>query len=259
MCFCLILLGVESHINFDNCRLCRDVTVELTATAKKMDKKIAKIHRIHEDLCGRLKLSGSGTVKLQCGSVLNHYTGWFMHVSLQNETAIRKLKEAHIMQTKNSGVDFHVPPLKEANDEYAALNAQYHLEERGQLDEVLRVACSYANAFRQLNDLLAPLDAQLSLAHVAVNAPFPWTRPTILDADDDDASTRSRRIRLVECRHPLLVTSNVIPNTVEMYHDDASGLPRFHIITGASRLCRPHCFLNYRNYHFYAANCKSYQ
>jgi DNA mismatch repair protein MSH2 len=55
---------------------------------------------------------------------------------------------------------------------------------------------SYTPVFERANSLLAEVDVLLAFAHVAVNAPQAYKRPTVLPAG-------SGRLELRGCRHPV--------------------------------------------------------
>jgi DNA mismatch repair protein MSH2 len=82
---------------------------------------------------------------------------------------------------------------------------------------VLGIAATYAPALEDLSGIVADLDTILSLAHVAINAPIPYTRPEIIVAD----SPAGKVLELKQCRHPCVEVQEgieFIPNDLVMSH-----------------------------------------
>lgn len=59
--------------------------------------------------------------------------------------------------------------------------------------EVLQVAKSYGVVIDRATELIAKLDVVTSLAHVAVNAPVEYARPTMLPMGEGDVDVKAAR------------------------------------------------------------------
>ena len=84
----------------------------------------------------------------------------------------------------------------------------------------------YVDPLQALSDVVAQLDAVVSLAAAAVSAPVPYVRPRLLAPEEGP-----RRLELLQARHPCLETdadSAFIPNDISFTRGEKS----FYIITG---------------------------
>lgn len=108
--------------------------------------------------------------------------------------------------------------------EYADLFQQYHRHQSGLVKEVVGIAASYTPVLQQLGSVLGHLDVIVSFAHVSVNAPTPYVKPTMHERGQGDTI-------LTEARHPNLEVQDditCIPNDVILKR----GQSEFLIITG---------------------------
>jgi DNA mismatch repair protein MSH2 len=90
--------------------------------------------------------------------------------------------------------------------------------------EIIEVVSTYAEVMESLTTVIAELDVLISFAHVGVNAPTCYVRPTLTEAGTGD-------IILCEARHPCLEVQEgvrFIPNNVKFIRDESM----FQIITG---------------------------
>ncbi|KAI0058620.1 DNA mismatch repair protein [Artomyces pyxidatus] len=150
--------------------------------------------------------------------------GYCLRLTKNDARAIQNKRNYIELGTIKSGVYFtnkklkaHAQAHQEATQEYSKTQAQL-------VKEVVSIAATYAPVLEALNDVLAHLDIILSFAHIAVNAPEAYVKPTIVEKGSGD-------LILKEARHPCLEVQDdmsFIPNDVEMIKDDSE----FQIITG---------------------------
>ncbi|KAH9974037.1 DNA mismatch repair protein [Lactifluus volemus] len=108
--------------------------------------------------------------------------------------------------------------------EYQEATEAYSRTQSGLVKEVVSIASTYTPVLELLNDVLAHLDVILSFAHIAVNAPEAYVKPTVLENGAGD-------LILKDARHPCLEVQDdisFIPNDVEMIKEKSE----FQIITG---------------------------
>ncbi|TFK49468.1 DNA mismatch repair protein [Heliocybe sulcata] len=143
----------------------------------------------------------------------------------KNEAKLVHNKRAYIeLGTTKSGTFFTTKTLKELSNEYQEVTESYTRTQNGLVKEVINIASTYTPVLEAFDHVVAHLDLILSLAHVAVNAPEAYVRPTVLEKG-------SGTLVLREARHPCLEVQddvNFIPNDVELVKDESE----FQIITG---------------------------
>jgi DNA mismatch repair protein MSH2 len=119
--------------------------------------------------------------------------------------------------------------------EFTDLSTQYHRHQSGLVKEVVGIASSYCPVLQQLGAVIGHLDVivryppildgfNVSFAHVSVNAPIPYVKPTMDERGQGDTI-------LIEARHPSLEVQDdvtFIPNDVILKRGESE----FLIITG---------------------------
>src|SRR5271170_2833810 len=119
--------------------------------------------------------------------------------------------------------------------EYTELSVQYNRHQSGLVKEVVGIAASYTPVLQQLGATIGHLDVIVryipfllilnnSFAHVSVNAPIPYVKPTMHERGEGDTI-------LLEARHPSLEVQDdvtFIPNDVILKRGESE----FLIITG---------------------------
>lgn len=86
------------------------------------------------------------------------------------------------------------------------------------------VSAGYVGPILSINNVIAKLDVLTSLALTAANAPIPYVRPELKNAEEGV-------LKIQQARHPMLEiqeTKSVIPNDIDM---DSSGTT-LYVITG---------------------------
>eukprot|EP01134_Creolimax_fragrantissima_P000450 CFRG0450T1 len=152
------------------------------------------------------------------------HLGWFYRVTRANESVLRNNKKYSTLETQKSGVRFVSVELRRLNEEHQSLRDDYEERQSHLADEVLNIAGGYTEPIERLNELLATIDAFVSMACVCNDAPVPYVRPTVLEQG-------SGSIKLTGTRHPCLEMQDdvtFIANDVDL----SKGKSSFTIITG---------------------------
>ncbi|KAL4247478.1 DNA mismatch repair protein MSH3 [Abortiporus biennis] len=150
--------------------------------------------------------------------------GYVFRVSKNDWKSVQGNKKYIELTTLKNGVFFTTSTLKELANDYQEITAAYQRTQRELVGHVVEIASTYAPVLEEWNGLLAHLDVIISFAHVAVNAPEAYVKPTVLEKGGGSLS-------LKEARHPCLEVQDdvsFIPNDVEMIKDESE----FQIITG---------------------------
>ncbi|KAJ7598643.1 DNA mismatch repair protein [Mycena floridula] len=123
-----------------------------------------------------------------------------------------------------SGIFFTTRALKSAAEDFRDYSDKYTKCQSGLVKEVMKIAATYTSVLESLDNVVAHLDVILSFAHVSVNAPEPYVRPTVMEKGTGNLVLR-------DARHPCLEVQedvSFIANDVEMIKDKSE----FQIITG---------------------------
>ncbi|EKM56548.1 uncharacterized protein PHACADRAFT_207767 [Phanerochaete carnosa HHB-10118-sp] len=151
--------------------------------------------------------------------------GYCFRISKLDSKKIEKNRRAyHELGTQKSGMFFTTSPLRELAEEYRETVAKYKAKQSKLVGEIVAIAATYTPILEQWNGVIAHLDVIISFAHVAVNAPEPYTKPEVLERGTGG-------MVLKDARHPCLEVQDdvsFIPNDVEMIKDESE----FQIITG---------------------------
>ncbi|KAK0457398.1 muts domain V-domain-containing protein [Desarmillaria tabescens] len=131
--------------------------------------------------------------------------------------------------TIKSGVYFTTKTLKNLAEDFKDISDKYTRTQSGLVKEVVNIACEYSQLVSSSPHLLIPLDVAtytpiLDFAHVSVNAPEPYVKPTVFEMGTGS-------LVLKDARHPCLEVQDdvhFIANDIEMI----KGESEFQIITG---------------------------
>ncbi|KAF9493768.1 DNA mismatch repair protein [Pleurotus eryngii] len=149
--------------------------------------------------------------------------GYCFRVTKNDAKAMKNKKYTEITTLK-TGVFFTTSNLKELAEEYVTYTSQYSRTQSGVVKQVVQIAATYTPVLDLLDTVIAPLDVIISFAHVSVNAPEPYVKPTVVERG-------SGNLILRDARHPCLEVQDdisFIPNDIEMIRDKSE----FQIITG---------------------------
>ncbi|KAH7882344.1 DNA mismatch repair protein [Phlebopus sp. FC_14] len=150
--------------------------------------------------------------------------GYCFRVTKNDAKVLAKGKKYIELGTVKSGVHFTTKKLKELATNYSETNDEYQRTQSGLVKEVVSIASTYTPVLESLDHVLAHLDVIVSFAHVSVNAPEPYIKPTVLEKGESS-------LILKDARHPCLEVQDeisFIPNDVEMVKAEGE----FQIITG---------------------------
>ncbi|KAI9568665.1 DNA mismatch repair protein [Boletus coccyginus] len=150
--------------------------------------------------------------------------GYCFRLTKNDAKAIAKSKTYIELGTIKSGVYFTTKKLKSLATDFQETNEEYQRTQSGLVKEVVNIASTYTPVLEKLDHVLAHLDVVVSFAHVSVNAPEPYVKPTVSQKGESS-------LVLKDARHPCLEVQDeisFIPNDVEM----VKGEGEFQIITG---------------------------
>ena len=161
-------------------------------------------------------------VKLERNNALGHY----LRITKKEEAALRQRMQGkyYQLEAKKDGVKFLSNKLKRLSDSYASLTTQYAKVQADLVAKVVSVAQGYTEVFDSVSGIIAELDVLLGFSEVAVDAPMPFVRPTMLPMGEGD-------IVLEQSRHPCVEAQDgvsFIPNDCIMKRDSSW----FQTITG---------------------------
>jgi DNA mismatch repair protein MSH2 len=169
-------------------------------------------------------LSIAEDLSLELGKKLKFESGgsYGAHMRLPRAEAGKiRGKSAYIeLATQKSGVLFTTKDMKKKSVEFVELSGRYDDAQKGLVRDIVDTTAEYFSVLEPMNDMIAHLDVLVSLAHVAVHAPIPYTRPVFGDMID-----------LKESRHACLELQDdvsFISNDAELEKGESS----FQIITG---------------------------
>ncbi|KZT68906.1 DNA mismatch repair protein [Daedalea quercina L-15889] len=150
--------------------------------------------------------------------------GYVFRVSKGDAKLVTNTKKYIELGVTKSGNFFTTKALKELANEYQETTEQYQKTQSGLVKEVVNIASTYAPVLESWNNVLAHLDVVVSFAHVAVNAPEAYVKPSMQEKGAGSMVLR-------DARHPCLEVQDdmsFIPNDIEMIKNESE----FQIITG---------------------------
>ncbi|KAF8480131.1 DNA mismatch repair protein [Russula ochroleuca] len=174
----------------------------------------------HRDVANDLNLELDKKLHLENSATY----GYCFRLTKNDSRAISNKRKYIELGTVKSGVYFTTAKLKNFAMEYQEATVAYSRTQSGLVKEVVSISSTYTPVLESLNGVLAHLDVILSFAHVAVNAPEAYVKPTVIEKGTGD-------LVLKDARHPCLEVQDdisFIPNDVEMVKDKSE----FQIITG---------------------------
>ena len=156
--------------------------------------------------------------------------GYVFRTKKTNEKAVRAIPSVTICQVLKDGIYFTTSTLRKCAEALMAKEAEYEAEQRSVITEAVGVARTYLAVLEAASAKIGELDAFVSMAHAAVNAPVPYIRPTIsagLSESTDNSNTPTRTLKIIQGRHPVLelqdevsfIPNDYIMNNVQNIND----------------------------------------
>uniref|UniRef100_A0A5K3FMM6 DNA_MISMATCH_REPAIR_2 domain-containing protein n=1 Tax=Mesocestoides corti TaxID=53468 RepID=A0A5K3FMM6_MESCO len=199
-----------------------DFEPELQDIKERMENVESAILHEFQEVASNVGLEAGKTIKLESSDGM----GFYLRVTLKMEKQIRGISWLKKIDMQKGGVRCRSAELSRLNEEHTSLKDQYAKAQRCVVNELLTVACGYAEPLYTLGACTARLDVVVSLAMAAVSAPQQYVRPRFARQDPASAG-----IRLRDFRHPCLEMQDgvsVIPNDVDLQR----GKQIFKTITG---------------------------
>ena len=161
--------------------------------------------------------------------------GWCLRLTRTEAACIRAKKQYPEISTQKNGVYFTTSGLSDMRRNFDSLSETYNRTQSTLVSEVCGVAASYVPVVEKLAAVIAHLDVIVSLAHVSIHAPTPYTRPKLYPraSDCEAQSLHDAQTNLIEGRHPCLEMQDgvtFITNDVSLAPGPEG--PSFLIITG---------------------------
>ncbi|KAJ3554127.1 hypothetical protein NM688_g3265 [Phlebia brevispora] len=197
-----------------------DYDAELEDLAEKLKVIRDGLDAEHKRVGGDLDLELDKKLHLENSPV----HGYCFRISKADQKSINNNKEYIELSTLKTGVFFTTRKLKNLAVEYQETVNHYKAKQSRLVSEIVSIANTYVPILEEWNGVIAHLDVIVSFAHVAVNAPEAYVKPTVLEKG-------SGSLVLKDARHPCLEVQDdisFIPNDVEMIKDESE----FQIITG---------------------------
>lgn len=129
-----------------------------------------------------------------------------------------------LLETRKDGTKFTNSTLKSSADQLQALTAQYEELQAELVSQVISVARTFVEIWEEVAMVVGELDVLAAFADLAVSAPCPYIRPTLLEAQCGELVLKGSRHPCVEAQDGV----DFIKNDCEMVRGDSW----FQIITG---------------------------
>ena len=150
--------------------------------------------------------------------------GHLLRVSRKTEQQLRGVTGITEVQSNKQGYFFTTKRMRELSEQMKEAQREVDQREKQLEAEALQIAAEYMPSFEQFGVLITELDLLIGFAHVCVNAPVPYVRPTVLGKE-------AGVLELKGSRHPCMEVLDgmmFIPNDVSMKR----GTSHMQIITG---------------------------
>ncbi|ELR24658.1 DNA mismatch repair protein msh2, putative [Acanthamoeba castellanii str. Neff] len=198
-------------------RIRPDFDDDLKEFYKGLQKSKQKMEDLRSRIADDLKLD-SKELKLESSK----HVGYFFRLTARNEKLIRNRKDfIRVEGQKKDGVKFRNSDLHRLNEDYKKFNRSYEQKQAQIVASVVTTTSTYQQPMERASEIIADLDAFVSMAHVSAN--WRYTRPQLTEPGVGD-------IIIKGSRHPCLETMdqiNFIANDVNLTRES-----RVQIITG---------------------------
>ncbi|ORX58397.1 DNA mismatch repair protein [Piromyces finnis] len=191
---------------------------DLLKLREEMKSLLVEINEESEKAADDLGLELNKKLKLENNSMY----GYHFRIPRANQRCLNKKSHYMELSTQKAGVLFTSSRLNIMNEQYKNKLEEYTKNSSALAKEIINIAGTYCKALETLDDIISHIDVFTSFAHISVNAPIPYIRPTI---------SNDRSFKLVNARHPCLEVQddvNFISNDVDMNRESRM----FQIITG---------------------------
>eukprot|EP00055_Hartaetosiga_balthica_P009299 m.36668 g.36668 ORF g.36668 m.36668 type:complete len:907 (-) comp6691_c0_seq1:290-3010(-) len=198
-----------------------DYNEDMQEARDNMDNLQMQLPDVLSKVASELSLDAQKGVKLERDTKSNSFV---FRISRSHEKKIRGNKKFEIVETQKNGVKFVNKKLKAINEEYGDNYARYLDVQEAIANKVIEVTSGYSDPMDELNSVISTMDVMLSFAITSVEAPMPFTKPTM-------SAMGEGNILISACRHPCVEVQddvNFIANSVRMDRDSRE----FQIITG---------------------------
>lgn len=145
---------------------------DLKELRDSLDEMESKIETIAAKAAKDLDLQ---TVKFES----NAQNGYFLRIPRKDDAALRANKDFRIIETRKDGIKFTSDKLDRYNEEFYHLNTTYEEQQKGVVDEVIKISSGYIDNIQVLNNLIAELDIYVSLAQTAIGSQTEFIRPKL--------------------------------------------------------------------------------
>lgn len=195
---------------------------KLNSIKKQMDAVESKIRREAKKCAQIAGLEEGSSLKLDYVS----HIGYHFRTTKSNDQKLRQNKMFETIDTARGGIRFTTRSLKDLNEEFTGFKEEYEEQQKGIVEEIVKVASGYTVPLMNLNNSIATLDVFVSLADVATSAPGEYVRPKMYSEDERVLTLKALRHPCLECQDDM----QFIPNDVSLKGDDT----QMCIITGAN-------------------------
>jgi len=209
----------------DEYLVCATYSPDLQSLKEDKDEVEAEIEELARGIAGDLGLVFDKTIKLEWHKVNNSRTRCMRITAKEEKQARKKLSAKYLLlETRKDGTKFTNRALKDAAQRLADLTADYNARQTELVEQVVAVAHSFVDVWLTVAATLAELDVLAGFAELSVNAPTPFVRPEMLDADAGEVTLQGSRHPCVEAQDEV----DFIKNDCDMRR----GQSWFQIITG---------------------------
>ncbi|CAB3410616.1 unnamed protein product [Caenorhabditis bovis] len=194
-----------------------DFVDEIQEIREKLDHVESLAQKLRKKFSSKFDIDGLKVDK-------NSTYGYHFRITLKEEKNLRKANVTILETTKAGGVRFTVDELSNLNEDFLDLHSKYAKAEEDVIGMLFEKAQEFVGLIPLIAQLAAALDVFVALATFATTSSRIFTRPELLPMG-------SRRMKLVQCRHPVIEATSekpFIPNDVVF---DSN---RLMILTGAN-------------------------
>lgn len=199
-------------------RIRPDFDDDLKEFYKGLQKSKQKMEDLRSRIADDLELD-SKELKLESSK----HVGYYFRLTARNEKLIRNRKDfIRVEGQKKDGVKFRNSDLHRLNEDYKKFNRSYEQKQAQIVASVVTTTSTYQQPMERASEIIADLDAFVSMAHVSAN--WRYTRPQLTEPGVGD-------IIIKGSRHPCLETMdqiNFIANDVNLTREES----RVQVITG---------------------------